>query len=186
MKRLMIIPAIIALIVLLFGCKKIKNLANINIDIPYNTVIDIPAFKVDTPAMKLSATLNLPRVAVATNSKETMEQYHTNPSNVRQVDLKELGLQILEPSTGNFDFVDTVQIYMAATTQPEILVAYQYMVRPGANNLDMIPVPNLNLKEYFLADTIYLRMKAVINNAPDAATKVNVKSVFHLLANPLY
>ena len=111
-------------------------------------------------------------------------ELHGRPDKVK-VDLKKLSVQILTPPTQNFDFLDTIQLYLSAAGQPEMLVAYQYVIPKGATTLDFFTVTDVNLKNYFLADTMYFRMRARINTVPEGGTKLNIASVFHMLANPL-
>jgi len=183
-------PAILLLIVLLsFACRKIKNLANINVDIPYSTQLTIPQVGDNTggiPVPGRGAALNFPPVAVETNSKQYLAQYHTNEDNIRKVDLKKLSIQIITPPSQDFDFLDTVQLYIAAGNMPEVLVAYQYNIPDNATMLDFITITDINLKDYFLADTIRLRMRGYITAIPATGTQLKISSIFHMLANPLY
>lgn len=168
------------------ACQKIKNLANINVDIPYSTQVSVP--KVDgTVGVPIpgGSVIDFPTVGIEPNSKAILAQYHTSQSKIVSVDLKSLSMQVITPPDLNFDFLDTVQIYISANSLPEMMVAYKYGIPKGSNTLDFITVTSVNLKGYFLADTLYLRMRAHINTVPASGAQLSIASKFHLVANPL-
>jgi len=94
-------------------------------------------------------------------------------------------MQILSPATQNFDFLDTVQLYMSAPMLPEVLMAYQYNIPKGSTTLNLTTITEVDMKSYFLADTMYLRMRTYINAVPASGTQLNIATTFHMIANPL-
>jgi hypothetical protein len=186
MKRL----PIIALICLLgaSGCQKVKHLADISVDIPYSTQVAVPQVSADTAGAPLpggGVTLDLPPVSVATNSQQYLADYHTAASKILQVNLKAMTIQIAAPAGQNFDYMDSVQIYLGAPGQPEALVAWQYGISKGISTLVLATDANVNLKDYFVQETITFRMKTHINAVPASGEQLNIGAIFHLLANPL-
>ena len=175
-----------ALSALAFGCNKIKSIANINVDIPYNTQVSVPQIPGDTYGVPIPGTVVVfPTVSAPTNSQQYLNQYHTSSSNIVQIDLKSLFMQILSPATQNFDFLDTVQLYMSAPMLPEVLMAYQYNIPKGSTTLNLTTITEVDMKSYFLADTMYLRMRTYINAVPASGTQLNIATTFHMIANPL-
>ena len=187
MKKMLILSGI-ALSVAILGCNKVKNLADINVDLPYSTQVNVPAVDGQLPGTPIpgGAILDFPTVGVETKSKQYLAEYHTDGNNIRKLDLKSLSIQMLMPPNQNFNFLDTIQVYIGAGALPEVLVAYKYNIPQNTNTVEFITVTDVNLKDYFLADTIRLHMRARINAAPASATQLNIASVFHMLANPLY
>ena len=187
MTRRILLP-VIALGLFFAGCTKVKNLANINVNIPYQQQFAIPDYPGALGGVTLppgGGTLPFPAVPVPTNSQYYLTQYHTSAEKIIKVGLKSLSLQILSPANQNFDFLDNVQVYISARTLPEMLLAYSYSVPKGVTTLDLATSTEVNLKDYFIQDTIYLRLSAHINATPLPGTQVNMASVFNLLANPL-
>jgi hypothetical protein len=178
----------IALVTLFAGCNKIKQLANINVNIPYNAQVTVPTVEGDTAGFPLppgGVTLPFPTLAVPTNSQQYIAEYNTSTDKILNVDLQSLALQILSPASQNFNFLDSVEIYISTSTLPEMLVAYDYNVAKNATTLDLTAETNLNLKTYFIQDTIIFRISTHINAIPASGTQLNIASTFHLLANPL-
>ncbi len=175
-----------ALAILSFtSCDKLKHLTDINKDIEYKETVDLPGIPGgDTvvPAGGLAA--DLPAYSIATNSKQYLAEYNTDAKLVTHVKLKSLTATLLQPSSQNFNFLDTLRLYVSATGQPEKLAAYKYGIAKGQNTIEM-DVVDFNLKEYFLQDSMYFRINGHFNGIPDSTSKIELKSVFNLLANPL-
>src|SRR4051812_44904754 len=117
MKKTIRILPVALLIGTLFACNGIKNIANINVDIPYATQVnvpDVPGYTVGIPLPP--GGLDLPSITAGfeTNSKAYMSQYGTAANMVVSVTLKSMNIQIQSPPGQNFDFLDNIQIYMSA------------------------------------------------------------------------
>ena len=187
-KKTIIMLPIALLIGSLFACNGIKNAANINVDIPYTTQVNVPDVPGYTTGVALPAGgVDLPSVTVgfATNSQTYMSQYGTAANMVVSVTVKSMSIQIQSPAGQNFDFLDNIQIYMSAKGQPEVLAVSENSIPKGSTILNLTPNPELNLKNYFVQDTIYMRIAGHINAVPVAGEQLNINSVFHLVANPL-
>ena len=180
--------AIITAIAAIASCSKIKQLANINADVPYSTQVTIPPYTADTTGLSQlgGVTISLPGVAVPTNSKQFMSDYHTAANMVINVYLKSLSIRILSPAGRNFDFMDNADLYLSAAGQPEVLIASRKNIPKGSSILNLTTNTDVNLKIYFVQDTIYFRLSTHINTVPPADEELNISSVFHVLANPLY
>jgi hypothetical protein len=186
MKKTMVLAAIG--IVLFSACSKIKQLANINVDIPYSQQFSVPQVAGDTQGVALPAggiSLSFPAVGFATNSQQYISQYNTAVSLITDVDLKSLELQILSPATQNFNFIDSVQIYISAPSQPLVLVAYEYNLPQGSTSLNLTTLTSVNLKNYFVQDSIYFTLVTRLNAIPATGTQMNMAAQLNLLANPL-
>jgi hypothetical protein len=183
-----IIFGLVATTIFLASCNKLMQLASISADIPYSQQVAIPPVTGYSQTVKLptgGVALDFPSVAFATNSQQYISQYKTAANMIIDVDLKSLALQILSPADQNFDFLDNVEVYIHSTTQPEVLIASQYNVSKGVTTLDITTNPLINLKNYFVDDTIYFRLNTHINAVPLQGAQMNISSVMHLLANPL-
>jgi hypothetical protein len=98
--------------------------------------------------------------------------------------MKSLSMQVTAPPTQNLDFIDTVRVYVFGPNLPLKLVAYKYPVPNGIQTVNM-DVVDENIKEYFLQDTLHVRLTGYINALPGSGTKVKLNTEFNLLANPL-
>ncbi len=183
-----ILFAAIALSAFLTGCDKTTLLTEINVDIPYSTEFAIPAISGYTGSVPLPAgglKIDVPAVGFATNAQTYVSANKTSVDKINKVDLKSMNLRIVLPSGSNFNFVDSVWIYISAKSQPEQLVAYNYGVAKGQSAIDMYTLTDVNLKNYFIQDSISFRISARINATPDSTNKFGIGTILHMNANPL-
>jgi hypothetical protein len=173
--------------VLLGGCSKVKTLANINFDVPYSQQISVPSsgYAYGVPLPGGGVTLPFPAIPVATNSQQYIAQYRTSTDKILMVNLTKMSLQIESPVGQTFDFMDNISVYLSAINQPEMLVASQSSIAKGQTTLNFDIPGNVNLKNYFIADTIYFRLTTHINAVPPTGEQLQLNTTFHVLANPL-
>lgn len=180
--------AAILLIAFFVSCNKVKQLANISVNIPYSTSLTIPQVEGDPAGLPLpmgGLDLPLPAIAVPTNSAQYLSQYHTSADKIVSVGLKEMDIDINAPEGQTFDFLDNVQLYISTRSLPEVLVASASNIPKGLTVLNLNTVESVNLKDYFIQDTIIFRMAAHVNAIPASGTNLGINSTFHLTANPL-
>ncbi len=178
----------IAMVVLFTACQKIKNLANINFNIPFSqtvTLPDMPGFPYGATLPQGGLNLPIPPVSVATNAQQIFDQYHASSKNLVSANLNNADLQITAPAGQYFDFVDTIQVFISTEGLPEILVAYLYNIPKGQTKINLVVVPGLNLKSYAVQDSVILRLNAHVNAIPVQGTQVLTEGAFHVVANPL-
>lgn len=183
-----ILFAAIAMSAFLTGCDKTALLTEINVDIPYSTEFVMPevsGYTGGTPLPAGGVKIDIPAVGFATNAQTYVTANKTSVDKINKVDLKSLNMRIVLPSGGNFNFVDSVWIYISAKNQTEQLVAYNYGVAKGQSALDMYTLTDVNLKNYFIQDSIAFRISARINATPDSTNKLGLGTIFHMNANPL-
>lgn len=172
-------------ILTILSCSRIKQLATINVPIPYNYDLTIPDY-IDTMDIPLGTGLDisLPAIPIETNSQQYLKDYNTAPEKITGVTLSKLSLSILQPPSGNFNFISAVSVYLSAPDLPEVLVASQYAIPDGVDSLTL-DCTSQDLRNYFLADTMYVRLNGHFDEPPPPNTTIHIHSVFTLRANPL-
>lgn len=178
--------SITVLAVLFAGsCKKLKSLADIQFGVPYKETVDIPELP-DVPAVipPGGVTASIPPIGTATNSEEYIRQYNTSSDFIIEAKLSEMQLVIEQPATQNFDDIDSLWLYISATGLDEVLAAFKYDIPDGVQTVNM-DVQDLNLKDYFLQDYIYLRLQGHFYEVPDSTTRLTITTKFDVVANPL-
>lgn len=181
--------AVLVFSVIAAGCAdKVKQLLSFTKEIEYNGSVEIkgvpglPDTVVTLPSGGLNA--DFPKLANATNAQQYIKDYNTSPDKISNVIISKLGLEMSEPSGANFDYIDSVKVYISATGMEEHLVGYKYGIPKGTQSIDLTR-DDINLKEYFLKDSIYFRINAHFVEVPKDSGKMDIKSVFSLVATPL-
>lgn len=156
-----------AVLILLTSCNKVKYLADVdlNVDLSYSKQFSVPA--VDTNYFPENGLLySFPVQAFETNSLEVLASHSLTTDKLDRVNLKSFSQKISKSQ--DFDFVDSVQVFISADGMPEILMAKQNNVPPDSRTINFECVDQ-DLKLYFLKEKIYLRMQGHFNTAPKAA-----------------
>ena len=185
MKKLLAIA--ICVLVAVSGCKKVKSITEINKDIPYDQDLSLIAVDTSLAGLPLPAGgmgVNFPATPLPSNSETFFTQYNTSPDKIISAKLKKLNLILPGASAPNFDFADTIRLFLSAKALPEVLIAYTNNVPKGKQGIELTTV-DINLKEYFLKDTFYFREYVHFNAIPGVGSTVSIRSVWNLVANPL-
>lgn len=167
----------------LSGC--IKNLTNINKEIDYSQDFSVDGIPDGTTTLPQGGiTASFPTISFATNAQDYIKQYNTSSDKIVSVKLAKFNLTMLQPANGNFDYVDTVRIYLGATGMSEKLAAYKYGIAKGQNTISLDKSSD-EFKEYFLQDSMSIRISAHFIAVPDSNSKIHMETGFNMVANPL-
>jgi hypothetical protein len=177
-----------AVAVLAIGCEKLDDLAKIEKDLDFTQTVDLvgmPA-NLDSLAQGQSMVADFPVMPIETKSKEFLEGNgaSANPDGVEHVKLTKFKTTVQLPANGNFDYVDSIYVFLRANGLNEILIADKISVPKGATSIDFDCKAD-NMKEYFLKDTMFIRMGGRFSGAPDSGSRLEIKPTFNIKANLL-
>ena len=177
-----------AVAVIAIGCDKVEDLAKIEKDLDFTQTVDLAGMPsgLDSLTSGHSMVANFPTMPIETKSKEFLEGNGSsaNPDGVEHVKLTKFKASVQLPANGNFDYVDSVYVFLSANGLSEILVANKISVPKGSKSIDF-DCKDENLKNYFLKDTMYIRMGGKFTGAPDSGSKLEIKPTFNVKANLL-
>lgn len=162
-----IFSAVLFVAVGLTGCKKLIQFHmeyDNNITIPASTPVGVP-FDIMTPE-------------TTTNADQQAGNNGTAANLITKISLGSLQLKILNPASGNFNFLKSVEIFLNATDLPEVRVAYDLDV--PATGLTELPLTctNADLKDYLRKPAYSVRVKALTDEALDQDTEINIHTKF--------
>lgn len=166
------------------GCSKFRSLANIQRDIPYSYQTDSIAIDSSVSIPPQGISISLPKFGIATNADAELSQAGSSEELIIHVKPSSLNLELLNPPTANFNFVDTVRLYLSAGGQPEILAAYKYGIPKNVKMIDL-DVEDVNIKDYFKQDSMFFRIEGHFTDLPADDAQLKINTVFNVLANPL-
>ncbi|MEZ5016605.1 MAG: hypothetical protein R2800_06090 [Flavipsychrobacter sp.] len=186
MKKILLI-SFITTSVFFASCDKLKELTSFSQDFDYKEFIDVPGLpSQQTQLPQGGASESLPRFGIATNSKEHIEKYKTATNLITDVLLSKLNMTITNPLNSNFNYVDTIQLYVSSSASGtnEQLIAYKNNIAKGIQKVDL-DVTNINLKEYFILDSMYYRVYAHFVEIPAKETRVELNTTLTMKASLL-
>jgi len=168
MKKKLIL--LISLVFIFTGCETLSKLTqfdmnfNQSVTIPSSSLINVP-FDLATPA-------------ISTNSASTFSGNNTNPDLVDKISLKKMKLTVTSPTTGDFGFLKSIDIYINAEGLKETKLAWLNDVPATAGSTLELNVSQANLKDFILKDKFSLRVAATTDETHNSDYDVDVSSVF--------
>lgn len=173
--RKLIIP--IALLGATVSCDKLNELTIF--DISTTTEIVIPA----TAGVNLPFSMTTPNIE--TNSSSTFENNDTRADLIQDIRLTTCNLEVTSPSNGNFDFLNSIEIYISTQELPEILVAEKQNIPEDGRTTLSLDVSNEDLSEYIKSEQYDMRTKIVTDQVPGSEVRIDASTIFRVDAKVL-
>ena len=168
---------LLAIITLLFSgisCKKIEDLLTFTVNVENN--FTVPA------SGPLSIPFDILTPQVTTNSTQQFQNNNSDVNKVKDIKLKKVDLQIINPPGKTFSFLESVHIYISTDASDEIELAYLDNISTTATSISL-NTTSASLDKYVKASSYKLRTKIVTKQA--LAQDVEVKNLcqFQVTAN---
>lgn len=162
---------LIALMVVTASCKRLKQLLTINFTVPYDKAEFISGLEGNPTIPPSGARASVPVYAIATNSEEIISDNETTADLVTQVKLTQFNTKMLLPVGETFDLVDSLWIVVSGNNLAPQLLAYNYNVPRGAQEISLTPT-DINLRDVFVEDTMYVKVEGFFREAPEPNSKI--------------
>jgi len=169
--------AFIALLALGVGCQKITNLLSFSVN--DSTSLTIPA-----SATVAGAVLSLPGSPMQSTAQSTYQNNNTSAQYVQNVTLDQLTLTTTNPSSQNFDFLQSINIYISTDTNSsdKVLLASLNPIPKGQTSITLNPAGN-QLDKYLKASSYTLTTQAQVAQPLRQNTDIRADSRFNVHAN---
>lgn len=151
MKRFFYLFTIALSISSFISCKKQKEF-----NVTNSTTFTVPSAN---SAVNLPIQITTPETT--SNVQTKVDAEGSTSKLIEQVILTELNLNINSPANANFNFLNSIEIYISSPTQPEVLIAWKYDIAEDNATALSLTTGNTNLKEYLKDSGISLRTKIV-------------------------
>ncbi|WP_139925299.1 hypothetical protein [Hymenobacter sp. DG01] len=174
-KILFLLPALLMLAVLT-SCDKIDKLLTFYIE-------DSQSVKIAS-SFPLGQIVPLTPIAVTTRSDEKFKNENTSANLVKDVKLDRLTLAITDPSSENFDFLQSIDIYISTDQNDKVLLASADNIPTGVNTVQLTPTTQ-KLDKYVKASSYTLSTTAKIRKPISRDITIRTDSRFKVTADPL-
>ena len=148
------IQGIILLCLTLMGafvaCDKIDELTHFKLEyqktvtIPSSAVVDLP-FNVQSPEIE-------------SNAETEFESNHTRKDLVEKIELTKMELRIKSPEDGNFNFLNSIEVYIYSEQHEEVKIAYLEDIPADGRQKLKLNTVRKNLMKYIKEDHFKLRL----------------------------
>lgn len=177
-------PKFLALLLLLpllvlggSGCEKILSLLSFKVN-------DSTNFTIPATGLLAGTALTLPGIPVSSTSSSTYAGNNTTADYVQDVTLDKLTLSTTDPATQTFDFLKSINLYIAtdAAGTNKVLLASLSPVPTGQTTISLTPSGN-KLDVFLRSGNYTLFTSAELAKALPQDTKVRADSQFNVKAN---
>ncbi|MDU0369836.1 hypothetical protein ACFPAF_05470 [Hymenobacter endophyticus] len=176
MKKILFLAPVFLVLAFLSGCDKIADLLTFYIE-------DSQSVKIASN-FPIGQVLPLTPITVPTRSDEKFKNENTSANLVKDVKLDRLTLTITDPNAENFDFLQSISIYISTDSNDRILLASQDNISTGVNTLQLTPTKE-KLDKYVKASSYTLSTEARIRKPISRDITIRTDSRFKVTADPL-
>jgi hypothetical protein len=165
----------VAVLLIAIGCKKIDQLLTFyiedtqNIRVAGNSVVGL---------------IPVAPVAVTTRSEEKFKNEDTRAELVKDVSLNKLTLTITDPNNENFDFLESVTLYISTEQSDWVALASLSPVPQGQKVIELKP-SGAKLDKYLKASSYTLTTEARVKRGVAQDITMRADSRFKVTADPL-
>jgi len=171
-----IIALFAACIFTLTACDKINEL--LTFEIKDDFTFTIPS------TVGLNVPTNIPTPSIPTSIEEGVIGNNTSADLIKDITLKQMSFQITNPASANFNFLESVHLYISADGLEEKLVAYMDNVPDGLTTLELITITD-PLDAYIKQSTYDIRADIVTDELILQDTDIKGNFTFDVTADPL-
>jgi hypothetical protein len=176
MKKIFLYSAFLSLLICSSSCKKIDQLLTFTIS--NEDSLTIPA----TSPLNLPFSFATPNNT--TNSSEAFTNNNTDAAHVKNIYLKSLQLRITSPANQNFNFLQSVNIYISTNSSNEILLASLSSVPQNVTTISLVPT-QAALDTYVKSSTYNLRTEVTTDQNLSQDVNIVADSRFQVTAKVL-
>lgn len=166
-----------AIILSVISCDKLDDLTMFNID--YTTDFTIQSTTI------LGTPFDIITPETTTNSESEFENNNTNSDLVESVKLRQLTLTLQTPSSGDFDFLNDISIYITAEGLEERLLASRMNIPEDGSRVIELDVADTELREYIKGDSYRLRTETTTDQTIESDHEIEIFTRFGIDAKIL-
>ncbi len=170
MKRIIFWTSLVFVLVANLSCKKDKT---VEFDIDYTSNVTIPSTGV---TVNVPADFQSPEIS--TNSKNKFTEQETVQNLVDEIKLSRFNLSV---SSGDLNFVKSLNVYLKTTGMGDVLIATKTTIPQGVSSFGM-DLQDVNIKEYIFNDKIQFRVTVTIQTGLSNNQDLKIDQSVHVKA----
>ena len=120
-----------------------------------------------------------------TESTVAFENNNTQANLVESCKLKEIQAEITQPTNYDFSFLNQIDVFLSATSLPEIKIAYSYNISENIGKKLTLETTDVELKEYIKKDQLSIRISTVQDKVTLEEVKAKLDCKFFIDAKIL-
>lgn len=155
---------------ILFSCDKVAEFTEFDID--YQSNITIPS------SVGINVPLDITTPQIESNSSSTFEENNTSEDLVDEIKLSSLTMTITSPSSADFSFLESIDIYLSSEGLDDIKLAWKDPVPSSTGVTLTLETTDVDMKEHIFNDTFTLKVTSVTDELITQDHHIEVNSIF--------
>ena len=164
------LPGIILIFLLSVSCEKLHELTQFEMD--YDTSVTINS------TVGINLPFNIYTPEIPTNSTSVFEVNNTRKDLIEEIKLQKLSLVIASPEDQNFNFLNSIEVYISTESLDEVKIAWLEDIPNDERKELNLNINEIDLKDYIKSDSIQLRTKTVTDRLITTDTDIDIHSTF--------
>jgi hypothetical protein len=171
------LPLFSILLIFSTACKKVDKLTQFHIE--YNESVTIPS------SMGIDLPFDVFTPDVQTNSESTFEVNDTRKDLIEEILLTQLDLSLSSPSSSDFSFLKSIEIYISASGLSEIKIAWKEDIPNNVGKYIELETSTKDLKDYIKKDEFKLRLNTITDELLASDHEIDIHTDFYVDAKIL-
>ncbi len=159
------------------SCNKLDELTIFDIDYSDEVVVE--------SLIGINLPFNLITPAITTDSESVFEVNDTRVDLVEEIRAKKMKLTISSPQSGDFDFLNSIKVYISADGLEEILMAWKDTIPADNYKSIELDLSSDDFQEYIKKDEIILRLNTETDKLILSDHTILIDAVFEVNARIL-
>ena len=148
-------------------------------DLPYETSFSVPLI------VASDSTLNIETPSINTGITDAVAQYNTGLDLIEEISLTSMTLTLSSPAGGDFGFLSTIEIFINATGQDELELAFDTNVAADAGAVLELETSTMDLQDYIKSDNFSLRFSIGTDETVLEEQEITMNMIMHVDAQVL-
>lgn len=181
MKRITYILPLSLILMTIISCGRVLD--NLN-ELTQFTITPSDEFVIpSTPGV--TSTVSFPTPDIEIKLEEEFDNNNSNKELIESALLKKMVLNLKSPDTGNFDFLNEINLYIETEREEKIVLASATDIPEDKLTSIPLKVTNKELREYLNKDTFSITGEMVIDKTIETEYTIEITTEFYIDAEIL-
>jgi len=159
------------------GCDSLSRLTQF--DLTYDETVVVPS------SMSIALPFDVLTPAIETNSESQFSVNNTQKDLIESISLKTLELTLKAPENGDFSFLKSVDVFIAAEGLPEKKIAWKENISDEIGKLLVLDVTQEDVMDYIKQDKFSLRVSVTTDKLVTTDQQIDIHAILHVDAKIL-
>jgi len=155
----------------LSSCEALSELTKF--DMPFTQSVTIPK-----QVVVKDSTLDMTTPDMQSNSADFFTKNNIKTDMIQKISLKELKLNVTDPTDGNFNFLKTIEISILSDSLPAIKIASLSEIPVSTDTTLVLTVDPIDLKQYILEDKFKFKITITADETIQKDYTIELKPIF--------